>query len=309
MATNKKILIVSRRDERTDFDTAESLASSLQSQSSTLVYKPTFLEEVGIVYDGKHLHMFDRNGEDIRSYDAIFMIGWFKLRKHEEIAQAVSLYAERYGVSVLNTEALHNRSRGKISQYIRSALSDISTMPFVICIDNEKLPELVEVSKISYPMVVKSVTGSRGRDNFLVHSTNELADALAQTPDKAFVVQPFVSNEGDFRLLVAGKKVRLAIQRRAIDDTHLNNTSLGGQATLVDLKTLPVEMLKDAVTASEMLRREITGVDMIVDKQSGQHYFLEANNMPQLSTGSFVKEKSEMLNSFFTEWIDTKSLE
>lgn len=303
MTNSKKILILSRREERPEFDTAKALVALLQQQSETFTYTPAFLEKIGIVYDGHNLRICDHQNNDIATYDAVFLMGWFKMRHHEEVAQAVSLYAEAKRVKVLNTEALHNRSRGKISQYVRAALSGISTMPFAVCINKARLAALAQQAGISYPMVIKSITGSRGRDNFLVHDDQELADALDSVPQKAFVAQPFVLNDGDYRLLIAGQKVRLAIRRQASDDSHLNNTSQGAQAELVDPSSLPSQMLKEAVIASNMLRREITGVDMIVDKQTGQHYFLEANNMPQLSTGSFVHEKAQMLDDFFGEWL------
>lgn len=301
----KTVLFLSRRDDRPDFDTAESMAKSLQSHARNLDYESCFLEEVGIVFDGKKLNMINtRNDKDLAEYDGIFLLGWFKLRRHEEIALAVSIYAAENGVKTLNTEALHNRSKGKISQYVRAALADLSAMPFIACVDKGLLPGLVRRSGIGYPAVVKSATGSRGAVNYLVQSEAELRTVLKEAPTKAYVAQPFIPNDGDYRILVAGGKVRLVIHRLASTGTHLNNTSRGGKANIVSIETLPQKMLDDAVAISGLLRREVTGVDMVVHRGSGQPYFLEANNMPQLSTGSFVQEKAQMLNDFFDEWVD-----
>lgn len=305
MTQNKQILFLSRRDDRTDYDTAQSMTASLQAVSKSVDYAACFLEEVGIAYDGEKIRMFNtRNGRDIASYDGIFLLGWFKKRKHEEIALAVSLYAAKNGVKTRNTEALHNRSRGKISQYVLSALNGVATMPFAIATDNELLAALVAKAKIAYPMIVKSVTGSRGRHNYLVRDDDEFRAALADAPTKAFVAQPFIPNDGDYRLLVMGDRVRLAIHRSAASDTHLNNTSQGGKAVIVDLELLDQQMLQEAVEISKLLRREVTGVDMVVHNETGRHYFLEANNMPQLSTGSFVPEKAEALDHYFRGWVE-----
>ena len=59
-------------------------------------------------------------------------------------------------------------------------------------------------------------------------------------------------------------------------------------------------MVDEAITVSRELRREIGGVDMVVDKRDGKHYFLEANNMPQLSTGSNVPAKLLVLNDYLS---------
>jgi len=106
--------------------------------------------------------------------------------------------------------------------------------------------------------------------------------------------------------LVMGDKVRLVIHRQSQDDSHLNNTSQGGKATLVDLSHLPQKVLDDAIKMGKMLRREVTGVDMIMHKETGEYFFLEANNMPQLGTGSFVGEKLRALDEYLREISENK---
>jgi glutathione synthase/RimK-type ligase-like ATP-grasp enzyme len=303
MSDKKRILVLTRRDDRPDFDTAPSMAKMLNQQNGEVQYEPCFLEEISMVFDGTELKMLNSNtGEDVAAYDGIFLLGWFKKRKHEEVALAVSLYAQEHDVKAYNTEALHNRSRSKISQYVLSALRGIVTTPFVIICDSDRLQATIAASSLEYPLIVKSVTGSRGTHNFLVNNDEELRESLAQAPTKAFVAQTFIPNEGDYRLLVTGGEVTLAIHRRSVTDSHLNNTSQGGKATIIPLEELSQDMCADAVTIAGLLRREITGVDMIIDKGTGKHYFLEANNMPQLSTGSFVPEKAAALDTFFTKW-------
>lgn len=310
MTKNRRLLFLSRRDERPDYDTARSMAAALQPQATDIMYESCHLEEVAFLYDGSELEVVNtRNGEDLRNYDGIFLLAWFKLRNHEEVALAVSLYAQAYGIKILNSEALFNRSKGKLSQCVAAVLNKIATTPFVMAIDHNVLSGLIEKSAISYPLIVKSITGSRGRHNYLVTDAESLGAALSQAPTKAMIVQTFVHNDGDFRVLVMGGEVALVIHRRANTDSHLNNTSQGGAASLVDLRSpaLSVAMLDDAVKISKLLRREVTGVDMIVDKKTGQHYFLEVNNMPQLSTGSFTEAKAEVLNSYFDRWIGHES--
>lgn len=303
MADTRRILCLSRHDDRADYDTAQSLSLSLQDRSQRITYDACHLEELAFLYDGSELCIVNtRTGEDLRKYDGIFLLAWFKWRKHEEAALAVSLYAQAHGIKTLNSEALHNRSRGKLSQCVMAALNGISTTPFVMIIDHDKVSSLVAESTLVYPMIVKSITGSRGTQNYLVHDAAALDAALAQMPTKAVIVQTFVPNQGDYRLLVMGVSVRLVIHRRTQSDSHLNNTSQGGAATLVDPASLPAIMLADSLKMSKLLKREITGVDMIVDDKTGRHYFLEANNMPQLSTGSFTDAKAKALNEFFEDW-------
>jgi D-alanine-D-alanine ligase-like ATP-grasp enzyme len=101
-----------------------------------------------------------------------------------------------------------------------------------------------------------------------------------------------------------GDEVRLVIHRQSTGQSHLNNTSQGGQAQIIDVATLDRQMLEESVQISKALGREVTGVDMIQDKHSGEFYFLEVNNMPQLSTGSMVEQKAKALDAFFTTWLE-----
>jgi glutathione synthase/RimK-type ligase-like ATP-grasp enzyme len=116
------------------------------------------------------------------------------------------------------------------------------------------------------------------------------------------LIQDFVPNDGDYRVLVMGGEVKLVIHRKSNDDGHLNNTSKGGSANIIDIKDVPQVVLDESIKISELLKREITGVDMIQHKDTGEFFMLEVNNMPQLSTGSFVEEKAQVLSDFLSEW-------
>lgn len=306
MSNPKKILLISRRDDRPSYDTAESMFRVLQTTTSSIEYSWCFLEEVAFCFDGKKLQVIDtRNDRDLTAYDGIFLLGWFKFRNHEEVAMGIALYGRAKGIKVLNTEALHNRSHGKLSQYVLSALNDVPTPAFVFVIDHDTLPAVVDRAQLACPIIMKSITGSRGNFNYLLRGTESLQQALTVNSAKAFVAQSFVPNDGDYRLLVMGGKVVLAIHRLAQMHTHLNNTSQGAVARIVDLHTLPGAMLTDAAKVSRLLHREVTGVDMIMHRDSGKYFFLEANNMPQLSTGSFVDEKIAKLAEHFEQWLSS----
>lgn len=81
-------------------------------------------------------------------------------------------------------------------------------------------------------------------------------------------------------------------------DSHINNTSKGGVAKEVDPTSLPRHVIDESAQLARLLRREVTGVDMIQDNQTGKFYLLEVNNMPQLATGSYVIEKMRMLDEY-----------
>jgi D-alanine-D-alanine ligase-like ATP-grasp enzyme len=49
--------------------------------------------------------------------------------------------------------------------------------------------------------------------------------------------------------------------------------------------------------------RNIAGIDLILDSNTGRQVFLEINSIPQLTTGAFIQEKTQavltaLINSF-----------
>jgi glutathione synthase/RimK-type ligase-like ATP-grasp enzyme len=301
---HKKVLILSRRDDRSDFDTAESMATSLRSANTSIKYEACFLEEVVFVYDGSRLEIINgRDGSKLSDYSALFMIGWFKLRRHEDAAHSIALYADHEHIPFANKEALINRSRSKLSQQIVAIYSGIATAPFVACVDKALMEKYSVELLTEYPIVIKSTSASRGNDNYIVNSVSDVGPVLAAARTKLFIAQSFVPNDGDYRIIVMGGKVRLVIERKAQGDSHLNNTSQGGSAQIVETSSLSAGMIRDAEVIAEAIHRDITGVDMIIDNRTGDHFFLEVNNMPQLSTGSYVDKKAAVLNAYFEDLI------
>lgn len=300
----KNILFVCRKDPRIDYDTADSMAAGMQKLASNCRYEACDLEDLLFSYDGTELHVTNTvTGQDIREFDGIFQLGWFKSKLLEDLALSVGTYATAKGIPCLNTEAIHTRSRTKLSQYVIGALENIPMTPFVFSANPDELVNGIAAAGLPYPLIVKAIMASRGKDNYLVHTDVELSAVVHNQPDVPFIVQTFVPNDGDYRLIVMGDSVRFAMHRRATGDSHINNTSQGGQASSVDLQTVDQMMLADAVKIAKLLRREVTGVDMIIHKETGKYYLLEANNMPQLSTGSMVSEKLQALDSYLNELV------
>jgi glutathione synthase/RimK-type ligase-like ATP-grasp enzyme len=305
----KKILILCRHDERNDYDQIETFSSGLSSISTKSDYAFGELEQLVFAYDGHELRVL-LNGEDIREYDELFLIGWFKSKILEDIALSVARYMDYHKKPVRNSEILFTRSRSKLSQYVVAALNGVNLTPFVFCKD----PAVVDASfdKLwvqSYPLIMKGVQASRGNDNYLIKDRQSVSQTLALTDDEDgpwFVVQGFVPNDGDYRIIVMGDEVTYAIHRKSQSESHLNNTSKGGAAQQIDPSELPAEVIAQCVKLSKLLRREITGVDMIQHTKTGEFYLLEINNMPQMATGSFVPEKLTKLDAYLTDVVDGK---
>jgi len=303
MGHPKKILILCRRDDRESYDRRESMLHGLAPYTDA-VYEGADYEDLVFDYDGHELKVYDSvSGNDVADHDAIFLIGWFKSKSLDDVARAVAHYAKAHGVAFANSEAYHGRSFTKLSQCVIAAVNGVKVTPFLFSLDQELLLKVVREKGVAFPYIAKAIAASRGQSNYLVTDHAQLEEAIHEVTElpRHFIVQEFVPNDGDYRILVGAGKVRLVIHRVAQAGKHVNNTSQGGKATLVEVGSLPEQVIIDSINMAQLLSRELTGVDMVMHKDTGEYYFLEANNMPQLSTGSFVPEKMAMLHEYLLE--------
>lgn len=295
----KNVLILCRDEERKNFDNADKLSGFLHDANTQTNYKPATFEELAFVYDGQNLTVFLADGTDIASFDLIFMFGWFKTKLLEDIAHSVAVYAHFKNVPFLNTETLHERSKSKLSQYVTAVVAGVPVVPFIVSSTSSSLEQFANESVFSGELIVKAIMGSRGDDNYKVSSFQDALKIIRQRPETPFVIQEFVPNDGDLRVIVVGDEVGLIISRKSAPGSHLNNTSKGGQANLLNQADVADDILKDSIKMAKALRREVSGIDMIIHSKTGQHYLLEANNMPQIATGAFVSEKAQVLAAYF----------
>lgn len=154
---------------------------------------------------------------------------------------------------------------------------------------------------LAYPFIAKAADAFGGQLNYLVHSYDELAEALQNNKDQFFVLQEFVPNKFDYRVLVMGGEIKFILKRsRATDsDSHLNNTSAGADGEFVPIDTLSETEQADALKAAELtLRSDFAGVDLLINSETGGHYILEVNEAPAIQTGVDPDYKIDKLMSY-----------
>ena len=160
---------------------------------------------------------------------------------------------------------------------------------------------IAEIGHIGLPAIVKDNDGKKGRDNYLAKNIKEIENILTKEGAPRFVLQNYIPNEGDYRILVLNGTSRLAIRRVASGDSHLNNTSQGGDAQQVELSTLPRSVIEIVEKATAIDKLSVAGADIIIDKETQQPYILEVNRAPQITTGAVVNAKVDAYAAAISE--------
>ncbi|WKZ25597.1 MAG: ATP-grasp domain-containing protein [bacterium] len=203
------------------------------------------------------------NDTDLKNYKVIYfrMVG-----KSLEVATLVSNYASENGIKVVDVMYEKTRlmpiSLGK-SLEMRKLYQSGITIPRTVFGD---------FSKLKFPYVVKSTSGQKAREVWLVNNQEEL-ELLNQKLDKQklYFAQELVPNAERIRVLVIGDRAIGAIKRQ---------TKWNKSQTKETLDPIPDEIARLAVDSAKAVELEISGIDILVNSQTNEMCVIEANAAP-----------------------------
>lgn len=293
-----KILVVGGHS--TDKDSTDQMAQyrelfTVDKARSNTNY--CFLDELVFTVSPNAFEVSDtRNGLSVKNYDLVVFRG--KIRAYSRIAYCLSLFLEENNMKSLNNYLLY-RSPSKLAQAITMYQLGLNFPKTISCDQPEHFLSAIK-EELTLPIILKDTHGSHGKLNFLVNSHSEIQNILKKHSGVSFIAQESIPNDGsDYRILIAGED-KLAIKRQANNESHLTNTSQGGEASLLKADELPESVLKQARAFAKRLNMDIAGVDVIKNTVTDQFVFLEINSQPQLVTGAFPAEKKQIIQDLLS---------
>jgi RimK family alpha-L-glutamate ligase len=140
--------------------------------------------------------------------------------------------------------------------------------------------------EFNFPVIVKGSGGDRGTRVFKADNLEQLEKLVrdlrkTETDEgKRYMLQEFIPNNGDYRVLVLGEKV-LGVMKRSSQNINefRNNYSAGGSVEIADL---PEEIKQLAVKAAKVCGLAVAGVDVAFrDNDFKKPVIWEVNKGPQ----------------------------
>ncbi|MFB6294728.1 MAG: RimK family alpha-L-glutamate ligase [Candidatus Nanohaloarchaea archaeon] len=128
---------------------------------------------------------------------------------------------------------------------------------------------------ISYPLIVKPVSGREGEGVTRIDNREELEAALDDV-EFPVLLQEYIEIEEEYRVLVVGDDPLGTAVKQAEEGADARNYAQGAEFTAVD--TPAVE--RAAVAIADLMEIEVAGVD-IVEAADGTLYEIECNRCPQ----------------------------
>lgn len=232
-----------------------------------------------ILKDGKVI--LRHAGRDIKEFSNVWLSSYWRSR---DLAYAVKLYLTHNEISHTYVE----KATSKLTDQIIFALNNIS-IPNTFFIDDDNISDHLKTIEnvCGYPLIIKDITGSRGRNSALVRSSDEFLDKYESLPkENRYFFQQFIPNDYDWGILVANGKAVSAEKSISQEDAFLNHSCYGAKEVFIDVKEVPENIIDIAIKASEHLKLNWARADIVIDRKTNKAYIMEVNRCPGISTGT-----------------------
>jgi gamma-F420-2:alpha-L-glutamate ligase len=263
-------------EKKADFGSYTSSRFNEVARNMGIELKLVAPEEIDLIVTKEDMKSITYNGNIIELPDCLIP----RIGTVTYYALAIIRHFERLGVFILNSSQSMETSKDKLST-LQLLSSNNIPIPKTMLAKFPLNTPFVE-KEFSYPLIVKTVVGSKGRGVFLVENRNKLNDLvnlleISKDPKTNLILQEFISTSKgrDIRVIVIGGRAIGAMLRTAADDNFKANYSAGGK--VISYKINPtIEWL--AVESARIVGLDIAGVDILFDENS--YKVCEVNSYP-----------------------------
>ncbi len=243
------------------------------------------------------------NTQDVGKYDVLFFRTTGKHRESVDlILDAVREKIESGKVIVVDPILVKSRTSATLKAYQMLALSRVGIeVPKTLYGSLFYLWDKAKTGFGEFPLIIKGSGGNRGERVYKVDNESQLEKLVMElrtaevSEGKRYLMQEYIANDGDFRVLVLGDEVLGAMKRSSMDeDEFRNNFSTGGK---VEVAEIPDNIKKLAVRAAKACGILVAGVDVVLREGDwNKPVIWEVNKGPQFSgfmksTGIDVPER------------------
>ncbi|HOX96568.1 MAG TPA: ATP-grasp domain-containing protein [Candidatus Woesebacteria bacterium] len=234
--------------------------------------------------------------------------GWYFRAVGNELewSKLLQFYAKKHNILVVDdyllSEGPLRRFKSVMSWQLLDAGIKYPKSSFV-----ESLSDLQnELETWEFPLIVKMSKGGRhGMGTFFLKELADfrnleekltsrvelsVAEGKKGTELRGFLIQEYIENDGDYRVMTVGYKCIGGFKRMPKVEKLILNQSEGNS---VGLAEVPAEVAKVAEDAAKVLGVEIAGTDLVISKKTGEVYLIEVNEAPQFK----VFEKRTKINA------------
>ena len=190
---------------------------------------------------------------------------------------------ERANATLVNPRTTINMCADKYRTALRLADYGLTQPQTKLINDHEKSNEIVDNSGIKFPLIMKTLRGSKGVGVLFVDSPKGLDSIVQlihkQDEDADLLIQEYIKTDYDVRVHILGGKFLAAMKRPVIEGDFRSNVSQGSEPEKIKLTELEIE---ESLKAGKAVNGLWTAVDFIPSKNREKQppYMLEVNSSP-----------------------------
>ncbi len=275
------LIITDEPEEAKTFHTAD----RLQEECDKLGY-PHYLFKLSGGYttyeDGirKFHNKEDKKGFEVGAMTVAIVRG--SITRKDSWLDFVSIL-ERANATLVNPRTTINICADKYRTALRLADYGLTQPKTKLINDPEKANQQVEEAEIEFPLIMKTLRGSKGVGVLFVDSAKGLDSIVQlihkQDEDADLLIQEYIKTDYDVRVHILGGKFLAAMKRPVIEGDFRSNVSQGSKPENIKLTELEIE---ECLKASKAVGGYWTAVDFIPSKNREKEppYFLEVNSSP-----------------------------
>ena len=204
---------------------------------------------------------------------------------YDDFDLLVSQALEDKGVPFFNSSQVMRQLRDKSLQAHFFSKHEINIVPTYALRGRPTKDNISEIKELFRPLnaeqfVVKPIRGNQGIGVNLINGQLSLAsflETLWAINDQRFIIQPYLENAREFRLLLAKDKILGTIEKSASPEDFRKNAKRGSGKYLAE-NQIPQEILAMAQQCLNLSSACYAGIDIIVHQND--IYLLELNLVP-----------------------------
>jgi glutathione synthase/RimK-type ligase-like ATP-grasp enzyme len=255
------------------------------------------VNELAFTIDAGGVRIYETvSGRDIADFGVVQIMEY--PRPTATLLTAIADYLQTRNVLAINVAGIGAPT--KLFQYVRLAQAGLS-----VPMTAYRSPELLASSydelaqKFGLPFILKSMSASGGRSNYLVSHEDDLINHLQSHPRaNRFLVQEFIPNDTTIRFLVFGGQASIAMQLTGTESLYQTNMVQSGRTILLSPDDFDPVAKKLAVRAASLTGFEVAGIKLMQNWTTGRWYVLNVDSNPALGTGAFVSQKLHAYSAY-----------
>ena len=219
----------------------------------------------------------------LRDYDFVFF-GF--MSNFTTLVKMLVEYLDKHNIPCLKYGTYKDFDNKAYEMHLLQSLG----YPYIPSIMASKITKKVAdaVKDFGFPVVVKDINLNRGEGVWKIENMKDLLQTFAYG-NKLMLIQKFIPNDGDYRVISIKNKVELIIKKERIKGSKefRANVARGGKAVKGTLPKSIIDMCEDI---SKHLVCDIVGFDIIQDKVTKEYFVMETNSSPHFPTFAVISE-------------------